>query len=240
MSPVSPGTRVDPRYGGHAHLVVIRPPFGPPLRPDERPSATAHDPAAARAAVSSLISVAAIRREGPPSRLDHPESPADRGELDIVHASAWGGTVKITDPALVEDGVLSGALEDEFRARKKAHPDARIVAVCERDFGAAYVKILVAVPGAPDLTVAGFDELDITGDRRATLSAAGITPELLGEEEFDDEDRCDDSFYDYDGLLHALTGGALSVYAHEERQESVFVVDRGEEGEANIGEVWFP
>jgi hypothetical protein len=36
-----------------------------------------------------------------------------------------------------------------------------------------------------------------------------------------------------------LTGGALSVYADEERVESTFVVDRSEEGEVEIGEVWF-
>ncbi|WP_405990713.1 DUF6333 family protein [Streptomyces sp. NBC_00986] len=235
MSPVSPGTRVDPRHSGHAHLVVVQPPFAPPLRPDERPSVLAHDPEAARAAVLSLSSVAGIRGEEAPSRLGHPESPVDRGELDLVRAAAWGSTVKVTDPALVEDGVLSSALEDEFRAQKKLHPDARIVAVCERDFGAAYLKILVAVPGAPDLTVEGFDELDVTGDLRATLAVAGISPELLGE----DEEFGDEGFCEYDGLLHALTGGALSVYADEERYESAFVVERSEEGEASVREVWF-
>ena len=43
----------------------------------------------------------------------------------------------------------------------------------------------------------------------------------------------------YDGLPHVLTGGALSVYADEERVESTFVVDRSAEGEVEIGEVWF-
>lgn len=191
----------------------------------------AHDPEAARAAVLSLSTVVGIRGEEAPSRLGHPENPADRGELDVVRAAAWGATVKVTDPALVEDGVLSSALEDEFRAQKKRHPDARIVAVCERDFGAAYLKILVAVPGAPDLTVEGFGELDVSGDLRATLAVAGIDPGQLVD---DDED-----FVDYDGLLHVLTGGALSVYVDEERVESTFVVDRSEEGEAGIGEVWF-
>jgi hypothetical protein len=37
-----------------------------------------------------------------------------------------------------------------------------------------------------------------------------------------------------------LTGGALSVYTDEERLESAFVVDRSEEGEESISEVWFP
>ncbi|MFF1911432.1 DUF6333 family protein [Streptomyces sp. NPDC058239] len=236
MSPVSPGTQVNPRHSGYAQLVVVHPPFAAPLRPDERPSATAHDPGAARAAVLSLSTVSVIRHEHAPSRLEHPGSPAGREELDGVRAAVWGSTVKIGDPALVEDGVLASALEDEFQAQKKKHPDARIVAVCERDFGASCTKILVAVPGTPDLMVEGFDELEITGDRRATLAAVGIDPDRLGK----GYDVSGEGFFDYDGFLHMLTGGALSVYADEERFESAFVVDRSQEGEDSICEVWFP
>ncbi|MER5532515.1 DUF6333 family protein [Streptomyces mirabilis] len=236
MSPVSPGTQVNPRHSAHAHLVVVHPPFAPPLQPNERPPATAHDPGAARAAVLSLSTVSAIRREDAPSRLEHPGSPTDREQLDGVHAAAWGSTVKISDPALVEDGVLASALEDEFQAQRKKHPDARIVAVCERDFGASYTKILVAVPGTPDLMVEGFDELEITGDPHATLTAVGIDLDPLGE----GYDISDEGFFDYDGFLHMLTGGALSVYADEERFESAFVVDRSEEGDDSIRQVWFP
>ena len=227
---------MNPRHFGHAHLVIVHPPFAALLQPDERPTVTAHDPAAARAAVLSLSTVSAIRGEHAPARLDHPGSPADREELDGVHAAVWGSTVKITDPVLLEDGMLSSVLEDEFRAQKKRHPEARIVAVCERDFGASYMKILVAVPGSPDLTVEGFDELEIIGDRCATLAAAGLDPDLLGEE----DDVSGEGVFDYDRFLHALTGGALAVYTNEERFESAFVVDRSEEGEDSIGEVWFP
>ncbi|MEV0482927.1 hypothetical protein AB0I69_20270 [Streptomyces sp. NPDC050508] len=49
-----------------------------------------------------------------------------------------------------------------------------------------------------------------------------------------------EGFFDYDGLLHMLTGGALSVYRNEECLESTFVVDRREDGEDSIFEVWFP
>ncbi|MFE2521748.1 DUF6333 family protein [Streptomyces mirabilis] len=236
MSPVSPETQVNPRHSAHAHLVVVHPPFATPLQPNERPPATAHDPVAARAAVLSLSTVSAIRREDAPSRLEHPGSPTDREELDGVRAAVWGSTVKISDPALVEDGVLASALEDEFQAQRKKHPDARIVAVCERDFGASYTKILVAVPGTPDLMVEGFDELEITGNPRAALTAVGIDLDPLGE----GYDISDEGFFDYDGFLHMLTGGALSVYADEERFESAFVVDRSKEGEDSICEVWFP
>ncbi|MGW1755369.1 DUF6333 family protein [Streptomyces mirabilis] len=236
MSPVSPGMQVNPRHSGHAHLVVVHPPFATPLQPNERPPATAHDPGAARAAVLSLSTVSAIRREYAPSRLEHPGSPTNREELDGVRAAVWGSTVKISDPALVEDGVLASALEDEFQAQRRKHPDARIVAVCERDFGASYTKILVAVPGTPDLMVEGFDELEITGDPRATLAAVGIDLDPLGE----GYDLSDEGFFDYEGVLHMLTGGALSVYTDEERFESAFDVDRSEEGEDSICEVWFP
>ncbi|KPI28853.1 hypothetical protein OK074_6835 [Actinobacteria bacterium OK074] len=227
---------MDPRCNGHAQLVVLQPPFAVPLQRHERPGVVVHDPGAARDAVLALSTVSAIRRECAPDLLDHPGSPADRGELDHVRAAAWGSTVKISDPALVEDGILASALEDEFRVWKKRYPDARIVAVCQRDFGAAYLKLLVAVPGVDDLVVEGFDELEIVGDRRATLAAVGIDPLPLGEE----DDVSGEGFFDYDGLLHMLTGGALSVYANEERFESAFVVERSAEGEDSIREIWFP
>ncbi|BDM69328.1 hypothetical protein HEK616_28150 [Streptomyces nigrescens] len=237
MNPVSPGTQVDLRHHGHAHLVIVHPPFTAPLPPTVRPATVAHDPAAAKAAVLSLSTVSAIRRQDAPSRLEHPGHPASREELDEVRAAVWGSTVKITDPALVEDGIMASALEDEFQAQKQRHPHSRIIAVCERDFGASYSKILVAVPGAPDLTVEGFEELEVTGDPRTTLTTAGIDPGQLSDEYGDGEEEF--SFHNGD-LLHMLTGGALSVYVNEERRESAFVVDRSEEGEDSICEVWFP
>lgn len=183
----------------------------------------------------SLSAVAAIRREHAPSPLEHPRRPACREDLDTVRAASWGTTVKISDPALLEDGVLSSALEDEFLAQKEQHPDARIVAVCARDFGSAYTKILVAVPGAPDVTIEGFDELDVTGDRLAVLAAVGLDPDRYGEQ-FDVDD---DGYFDYDAFLHVLTGGALTLYADEARRETAFTVDRTNDGEDAIQEVWF-
>lgn len=216
--------------------MVIHPPFAAPLLPGQRPTAAAHDPEAARAAVLSLSTVSTVRGEDAPSRLDLPGSPARREELDLVSVAVWGSTVKITDPALVENG-LPGALEDEFRVQKKRFPDARIVAVCDRNFGSAYLKVLAAVPGAPDLLIEGFDELDTIGDPRATLVAAGIDPDEASAEYVEDDDG---EIADYDAFLHTLTGGALSVYVHEERYESTFLVERSEAGEDSISEVWFP
>ncbi|WP_329121021.1 DUF6333 family protein [Streptomyces sp. NBC_01465] len=230
MSPVSPGTEVNPRHHGQAQLVVIQPPFTASLPPIEPPSVADHDPAAARAAVLALTTVAAVRHEDAPSRLNHPGSPGDREELDYVYAAAWGSTVKISDPALLEDGVITSALEDEFEVQKKLHPDARIVAVCERDFGASYTKILVAVPGVPDLTVEGWDELEFFGDLDATLAALGA-----GSYDFSP-----DGYFDQHRFLHTLTDGALTVYGHEARFESVFLVDRSASGDDSICEVWFP
>ncbi|MFD7298392.1 DUF6333 family protein [Streptomyces sp. NPDC059897] len=243
-TPVPPGTSVDVRHNGHAHLVVVHPPFAAPLTPGERPRATAHDPEAARAAVLSLSMVASVRREDTPARLALPGSPALREHLDEVSVAVWGSTVKITDPALVEDG-LGGALDDEFQAQRKRFPDARIVAVCERDFGAAYLKVLAAVPGAPDLLIEGFGDLDTIGDPRATLAAAGVdsgeAAAAYFEDDTDDEDDEDGgAIADFHAFLHTLTGGALSVYAHEERYESTFLVERTEQGENSIDAVWFP
>ena len=226
---------LDPRVHGHAHLVIVRPPFPAPLRYDERPPTTAHDPAAARAAVLSLSTVAAVRHEHAPSPLSHPATPTTRDDLDLVQAAAWGTTIKLTDPALVDDGIDTLTLEAEFHAQRERHPDARIIASCERDAGASYTKILAAVPGAPDLTIEGFDTLDVTGDRHATLTATGIDPTTLGEA-YDP----DGWYFDHDGFLHLLTGGALSVYADDPRTESTFTVTRTDDADQSLRDVWYP
>ncbi|MET8468685.1 DUF6333 family protein [Streptomyces sp. NPDC006422] len=241
-APVPPSTPVDIRHSGHAHLVVVHPPFAAPLMTRDRPVAAAHDAEAARAAVLSLSTVASVRREDAPARLSHPGSPTVREHLDEVSVAVWGSTVKITDPALVEDG-LGGALDMEFDALRKRFPDARIVAVCERDFGASYMKVLAALPGAPDLLIEGFDELETVGDPRATLAAAGVGPGAACAAYFnDDEDGDEDGggIADFHAFLHTLTGGALSVYVHEQRRESTFLVERTEHGRDNIDDVWFP
>ncbi|MDI3407848.1 DUF6333 family protein [Streptomyces cavernicola] len=236
-----PDAPVDIRHHGHAHLVVLQPPFGPPLLPSRRPTAVAaHDPEAARAEVLALDLVAAVRREDAPARLGLPGSPSVREHLDEVSVAVWGSTVKITDPALVEDG-LGGALDDAFEAQRKRFPDARIVGVCERDFGASYLKVLAAVPGAPDLVIEGWSDLEITGDPRATLAHLGVDLDESGAEYFEDEEDVEDEgvFADYYAFLHTLTDGALSVYSREERQESTFLVERTAEGENCIDAVWF-
>jgi hypothetical protein len=129
--------------------------------------------------------------------------------------------------------------------RRSQHPDAWIIAVCEWDFGASCTKILVAAPNAPvaadvpripNLRIEGFDEWEVSGDLRAALVAAGTVPDRIGAA----YDASDDGIVDHDGLLHMLTGDALSVHADEERCESTFVVERSEQGEDHIGEVWFP
>ncbi len=73
------------------------------------------------------------------------------------------------------------------------------------------------MPGAPQLRVEGFDELDTAGDWRAILTAVGLDPEPLG----DDGEFGDEAFLDYDRLLHALTGGALSVHTDEEGEQEI-------------------
>lgn len=246
-APVPPGTPVDLRHSGEAHLVIVHPPFAAPLRPGERPAVTAHDPDAARAAVLSLSMVAAVRRGKAPARLALPGSPSVREDLDEVSAAVWGSTVKITDPALMEEGLGFGALEDEFEAQRMRFPDARIVAVCERDFGASYSKVLVAVPGVPELLIEEIDGLRITGDPRATLAAIGVALDEDGSAYLEEDSSEDDEegpggvgIADYHELLHVVSDGALSVYADEQRHQSTFLVERTERGESEIGAVWFP
>ncbi|MFB7656061.1 MULTISPECIES: DUF6333 family protein [unclassified Streptomyces] len=235
-----------PDHKGFAHLIVVHPPFAAPVLPDQRPSETPdHDPEAARATVLGLSTVSAVRRERAPSRLALPKSPVRRKDLDEVSVAVWGSTVKITDPALVEGGMESGALEDEFRAQKERYPEALIVAVCSLNFRFHYTKLLAAAPNTPDVKIEGRWSLQTTGEPRAVLAAAGVDLDELDAEygdEFAPEHKDDDGggLRDFDGFLHMLTGGALGVYPDEERVHSTFVVMRSKHGKDCLRRIWLP
>ncbi|MFD5162186.1 DUF6333 family protein [Streptomyces hawaiiensis] len=245
MRPVPRPVSEAPEHRGFAHLVVVHPPFAAPVRPNQRPSAApAHDPEAARTAVLGLSTVSAVRRERAPSRLALPKSPVRRKDLDEVSVAVWGSTVKITDPALVEDGMQSHALEDEFRAQKEKYPESLVVAVCSLNFRFPYTKFLAAAPNTPDVKIEGRWALQTTGEPRAVLAAAGVDLDEL-DAEYGDEfaPECGDDgggISDFDGFLHMLTGGALSVYADEKRVHSTFVVKRSKHGKDCLRRIWLP
>ncbi len=217
-------------------ITRVHPP--PPARYTVRTidRAPAHDPARARAIVRELPTVAAVEELAPMPRLDV-RSPTTLDDLDYVTVGCWGGVVQINDPAFGEDGTGSCNLDPVFDGQVEAHPDARVVGACEMDFSLTYGKYLAHVPGAPDVSVEGWDEMTVSGNPAEVLQACGIDPERPGAEglDFDDPDGSDWGEY-----LDLIACGLYIPLANETLMVSVFKVSRPKDTRENIEEVWCP
>ncbi|GAA3782329.1 hypothetical protein GCM10022225_83350 [Plantactinospora mayteni] len=198
--------------------------------------APAHDSARARAIVRELPTVAGVEELAPVPRRDV-RSPTTFDDLDYVTVGCWGGVVQITDPAFGEDGVCSYNLDPVFDGQVKAHPDARIIGACEMDFSLTYGKYLVHVPGAPDVSADGWDEMTVSGNLAELLRACGIDPARPGAEglDFDDPDGLNWGEY-----LNLIACGLYIPLSNETLMVSVFKVSRPEDTQENIEEVWYP
>lgn len=196
----------------------------------------AHDPARARALVRELPTVAGVEELAPVPRLDV-RSPTTFDDLDYVTVGCWGGVVQITDPAFGEDGITSGNLDPVFEGQVKAHPDARIIGACEMDFSLTYGKYLVHVPGAPDVSADGWDEMTVSGDPAEALRACGTGPEGPGAEGLD---FADPDALNWGEYLDRIACGLYIPLADETLMVSVFKVSRPEDTQENIEEVWYP
>lgn len=216
-------------------IIRVHPPFHAPYDQHTVRDAPAHDPVRARAVVDELSTVTAVAEElGTVLRrdLDHPRRMDD---LDHVAVGCWGDIVQITDPAFGEDGVLSTNLDAAFDAQVKAHPEARITAVCEMHSAESYGKYLAHVPGQPRLCADGWDDQDVIGDPAQLLRAVGVGPGDLGAEYLDTEG--DEPFIGVE-YLDLLGCGLHSVYGEEDLMVSVFKVTRAEDVQEAIEDVW--
>ncbi|MCX5209911.1 DUF6333 family protein [Kitasatospora sp. NBC_00240] len=216
-------------------ITRVHPPCPAPFDHHAARRAPAHDPVRARAVVAALPTVATVAEELDPVRrrdLGHPNHLED---LDLVTVGCWGGIVQISDPAFGEDGILSTNLDNAFQAQVKAHPEARITAVCEMYSAETYGKYLAHVPGQPDLAVDGWDEQFVTGDPARLLRAVGANSGAPGAECLDPDQE-----EPYLGLeyLNLITCNLHSVWANERLMVSVFRVTRTEDVRYDIAEAW--
>jgi hypothetical protein len=216
-------------------ITRIHPPYRAPYDQHTIHHAPAHDPVRARAVVDELSTVATVAEElGTVLRrdLDHPRRV---GDLDQVAVGCWGDIVQISDPAFGEDGILSTNLDAAFDAQVKAHPEARLTAVCEMYSAETYGKYLAHVPGQPRLSADGWDDQDVTGNPAQLLRAVGVNPGDPGAE-YLDTDR-GETFIGVE-YLDLLACGLHSDYARENLMVSVFKVTRTEEVQDAIDDVW--
>jgi Family of unknown function (DUF6333) len=212
-------------------ITRVHPPYPTPYDQRVIHHVPAHDPVRARAVVAELSTVAAVAEELDPLPRRDIDHPRDIGDLDYVAVGCWGNIVQINDPAFGEDGILSTNLEDAFDAQVKAHPEARITAVCEMHSAETYGKYLAHFPGQPRLCAEGWDDQDITCDPARLLRAVGVDAD-------DTDDTDEDEPYIGIEYLDLLAYGLHSVYTSENAMVSLFKVTRTKDVQFEIDEVW--
>ncbi|MFE4334849.1 DUF6333 family protein [Streptomyces sp. NPDC056831] len=231
---MSPNPRIAWRQST-LRITRIHPPYHAPYDQHTIRHAPAHDPVRARAVVAGLSTVSTVVEELEPMPRRDIDHPRHMDDLDYVAVGCWGDIVQISDPALGEDGILSTNLDATFDAQVKAHPEARITAVCEMNSAETYGKYLAHVPGQPRLSADGWDDQYVTGNPAQLLRAVGVGPGTPGAE-------CLDSGQDepFIGLeyLDLLACGLHSVYSKENLMVSVFKVTRTEDVQEAIDDVW--
>ncbi|MFD9220194.1 DUF6333 family protein [Streptomyces sp. NPDC060064] len=197
--------------------------------------APAHDPVRARAVVAELSTVATVTEELEPILRRDMHHPRHIRDLDYVAVGYWGNIVQISDPAFGEDGILSANLDAAFDAQVKAHPEARITAVCEMYSAENYGKYLAHVPGQSHLSADGWDDQYVTGNPAQLLRAVGVNPGGSGAEYLNTDQ--DESFIGVE-YLNLLACGLHSIYSKENLMVSVFKVTRAEDVQEAIDDVW--
>ncbi|NBE52408.1 DUF6333 family protein [Streptomyces boluensis] len=160
---------------GLCHLSVFQAPFNIDAR-DLPPQDTER----ARAFVESFASVEEVLEELGPRSVQTALSSSVRSDLDIVHATAWGGMLAIADPAFADDGTGMPLLSSAERLRER-FPDARIVGrvTCygADHGGAEHTEDVVWLPDGAMFHACGRpgeEPFAVTGDPHAVVASLNL------------------------------------------------------------------
>ncbi|GGV03765.1 hypothetical protein GCM10010260_45840 [Streptomyces filipinensis] len=83
--------------------------------------------------VSEPPTVAAGVEELPSIPRLYLRTPHTLDDLNTVTVGCWGTAVQINDPAFAENGTTGYSLDNAFEYQAQAHPEVRVLAVCEQD-----------------------------------------------------------------------------------------------------------
>ncbi|MET9950734.1 DUF6333 family protein [Streptomyces sp. NPDC006339] len=168
---------------GRCDLTILQPPFT--VGPDGFP---ANDPVRARELALSFGTVEEVLEElESRGAIEAPPYPAERADLDVVLAGAWGHVLGISDLALADDGNDEPLLYEARKLRER-FPDARILGRVSFDPGDSHTEDLVWLPDGTLFHASGWpgsDPWELTGDPYEVAAALGITEAMLEDADLD-------------------------------------------------------
>jgi hypothetical protein len=178
----SPPDRMVHGGMGRCDITVLQPPFDVDAR-----GLPGNDPVRAGEFARSFGAVDEVLEELGARPANEVLYPAERADLDVILAGAWGNELGISDPALADDGNNTPLLYEVGRLRER-YPDARIVGRVEVDCGESHTEDIVWLPGGAMFHASGWPGMDpweLTGDPHAVAAALGITDQMLEDIDVD-------------------------------------------------------
>lgn len=174
----SPPDRMVHGGMGRCDITVLLPPFAVDAR--ELPG---NDPVRAREFARAFGPVEEVLEELGSRPAGDVLYPAERAELDVMVAGAWGDVLGVSDPALADAGDNTPLLHEVGRLRER-YPEARIVGRVEVDCGESHTEDIVWLPDGTLFHASGWPGMEpweLTGDPHAVAGALGITGRTLEE-----------------------------------------------------------
>ncbi|WP_037681654.1 DUF6333 family protein [Streptomyces griseus] len=167
---------------GQCDITVLQPPFDVDVH-----NLPANAPARAREFARTFGTVEEVYEDLGVRAANEVPYPAERTDLDVILAGAWGNVLGISDPALADSGDDTPLLYEVGRLRER-YPDARIVGRVDFDRGESHTEDIVWLPDGAMFHASGWPGIgpcELTGDPHAVAAALGITDRTLQDIDVD-------------------------------------------------------
>lgn len=218
---------------GLCHLTVFQPPFEIDAR-DLPPQDTER----ARTFAESFENVEQVLEDLGPCSVQTALPSSVRSDLDVVHATAWGGMLGIADPAFADDG-NGMPLQSEAERLRERFPDARLVGRVTYYGGAEHTEDVVWLPDGAMFHACGWpgdEPFAVTGDPHAVIASLNLPGWALDNAGVDLREKPNEIEW---FRLAGLALGPSDPWGWEEMQATAFRVRHSEPAVRSMEDIYF-